>query len=160
MSLASGPANGPLLVGEANPYGSLPEYTLWPSPERSAGYRLCHNILGMTQHQYLTTFRRTNLCPTAWSMKAARERAAQLKSTERSLILLGAKVCEAFGFAYEPLANHERGYVEAWDTRILILPHPSGLCRYWNAPGAMDNARAAVESFLRATANFTSKEDV
>jgi len=52
----------PVLVGEANPWGSDPFYALYPYPERYAGWRLCHLILGLYRRTYLGYFDRVNLC--------------------------------------------------------------------------------------------------
>jgi hypothetical protein len=36
-----------LLLGEANPYGGDPRYALYPEPEGSSGWRLCHMVMGL-----------------------------------------------------------------------------------------------------------------
>ncbi len=132
----------PLLVGELNPYGADPRYALFPYPERSAGGRLCHKILATHRADYLRSFDRVNLCTGKWTVAAARERATELRCAPRPTILLGVKVCNAFGVAFHPFEVVD-GY--------LVLPHPSGLCRLWNEPGAYDRARAAVTAFVANT---------
>lgn len=132
----------PILIGEANPYGSAPEYALYPYPERSAGGRLCRVIMGLDPHDYIRRFDRRNLCPQEWSMRVAREAAEQLMSTSagRTIVLLGSKVCSAFDVSFEPnnILNN------LGSSRFVILPHPSGLCRLWNQPGVMAGAHAVL----------------
>ncbi len=63
------------------------------------------------------------------------------------LLLLGARVCDAFGL---PTDREWLGWYRTWLTRapLIALPHPSGLNRWWNEP---TNAVAASE-LLRALA--------
>lgn len=140
----------PLIVGESNPYGNEDYLSLYPVPSNSAGGRLCRIILGMTPRQYLDSFERANLVVgDKWSAAAARERAQQL-SRERPptrIVLLGAKVCEAFGQQlgdFEWVVNAPTGH------SFLRLPHPSGRCRVWNDPSALPRARGALRLFLPA----------
>lgn len=133
----------PLLIGESNPYGSNPEYALYPLPERAAGGRLV-KILGLSAREYLRWFDRRNLCRGPWSLTVARVEADQILRIggyER-IVLLGAKVSKAFGVDYLP-------FTSAWKQRsqLLILPHPSGLNRKWNEPGSEERARALLREF-------------
>lgn len=132
----------PLLIGEANPYGGHPEYALYPSPIGCAGHRLCHLILGMDPDAYLDSFNRTNLCVGSWSLKHARVAAEKLWSQPDApkFILLGAKVSAAFKTRFVPFTIIDGG-------TILILPHPSGLCRMWGKPGAYARARGWMAEF-------------
>lgn len=95
----------PILVGEANPYNGDPAYALWPDPPGASGDRLCRAILGLERGEYFRQFHRVNLCPRTWSLLIARARAEAL-TTDRDnaspLVLLGAKVCRAFGVKFEP----------------------------------------------------------
>lgn len=135
---AEPPKVKPLLVGESNPYGGDPYYALYPAPDGCAGHRLCCLILGMRRKDYLEHFDRTNLCEGPWSMREARRRAEETSvPVGRVKILLGSKVAKAHGlpflpFTYSPLAAY------------VVLPHPSGLCRLWNEPGAFERARKLV----------------
>jgi hypothetical protein len=133
----------PLLVGELNPYGLDPRYALFPKPERSAGGRLCYKILGYRfAAEYLKDFDRVNLCTGKWTVAAARERATELKCAPRPTILLGVKACNAFGVAFHPFRV---------TNNYLVLPHPSGLNRLWNEPGAFERARQAIADFVGRT---------
>lgn len=54
-------------------------------------------------------------------------------------------VCSAFGVRYRPF--------ETCGVR-LVLPHPSGRCRLWNAPSNYGRVRAAVRLFLPEVAHL------
>ena len=139
----------PLLVGEANPYGGDPEYALYPYPEGASGDRLCRKVMGLSPREYLAMFDRVNLCPTRWSMKTARLRALEILASDRgaprAYVLLGSKVRAAFGVGHDPF-THFRSLRELPGPQVfVVLPHPSGLSRAWNAPGAYDRAREVLE---------------
>lgn len=146
----------PLLVGEANPYGGDPSFALYPDPPGCAGHRLCHKIMGLDQDEYLERFERVNLCPTAWSMRTARQRAGDLAraSSDRTLVLFGAKVAAAFDLQFEPFekfgavrprAGADRPLsAQDWVPHFVVLPHPSGLSRAWHVPGAYERARGVL----------------
>jgi hypothetical protein len=133
----------PLLVGESNPYGANPEFALYPAPRGCSGDRLCRLVLRMDPDAYLDAFERVNLCAGKWSMKAARARAGELLASRAAgvTVLLGARVCNAFGLAFVPFS-----VVPGGDQVVAILPHPSGLSRAWNEPGAYDRARSVLIS--------------
>src|SRR6185369_847576 len=118
------------IVGESNPYGADPYYALYPAPDGCSGHRLCCLILGMHRHTYLDTFERVNLCEGRWSMKDARAKAQSLWPHKGKFILLGVKVARAWEVnPWEPFIQIDGG-------TTLLLPHPSGLCRLWQEPGA------------------------
>jgi hypothetical protein len=130
-----------LLVGELNPY-QLEEkarYALFPWPEASAGGRLCRVVLGLEPRRYIAAYARANLCSGRWSAPAARERARDLalRYFDRPIVLLGSRVADAFGLPFEPF-THREGFV--------LLPHPSGRCRAWQRPDAVDRARAVMRA--------------
>ncbi len=135
----------PLLVGEDNPYGNNPRYALYCEPKNSAGWRLCTLVMGMTTKEYVRSFDRVNLCSKKWSIKEARATANKIK-VERSgnlapIILLGAKVCEAFAVAFEPFSLSELfDDQEKLIHCYVVLPHPSGRSRLWT-DDAFDCAR-------------------
>lgn len=134
------------LVGESNPRSQNPEHDLYPHPAGCSGHRLM-TVLGLTEREYLAAFRRRNLlrgdrATGPWDRGAARDAALEVLSSNQFLepvVLLGVKVCEAFGLPAEPFRHHLLGRV-----RVLTLPHPSGLCRIWNTPGAKARARDMV----------------
>lgn len=158
MNGAAGPAGTPIppyLIGESNPYGADPRYALYPLPERSAGGRLCRLIVRMPAHDYIAYYRRFNLCSGSWRMKEARKTAEatlaevrRIRSVARcrgeavyppKLVLLGAKVSEAFGIVFEPFTVYSGTWCD-----YIMLPHPSGLNRLWNEPGSYDRAHALL----------------
>lgn len=127
------------LVGECNPYGGGDDYALFPSPDGCSGHRLCCTVLRMSRAAYLDCFVRVNLCVGRWSMPLAVERARRLRRDAGRLILCGAKVARAFMVAYEP--------VSVVESRLLVIPHPSGMCRAWNDPATALRVRLAMSSF-------------
>jgi len=139
-----------VLVGEANPYGGRPGMALFPKPAGSSGDRLCRLVLGVDVRTYVRVFRRVNLCRRTWRLAEAREQAAKvgleaLRAGRMPMVLLGARVAQAFRVPYAPFAEgvwFAQG--EAISVPYVSLPHPSGLCRAWNEPGAYERARAAV----------------
>lgn len=137
----------PLLVGEDNPYSADPRHALSPYPERSAGFRLATVILGMNRAQYLRTFDRVNLCAHGkWSGRIASKTADRLLQDDREhVVLLGRKVAAAFGCGDHP-AFSTRPLV--CGTMLYLLPHPSGLSRAWNEPGAIERARELLAPLL------------
>ena len=140
----------PLLVGEANPYGSDPYFALYPDPPNSAGGRLCRKVLGLAEDDYLERFDRVNLCPRTWSWKQARARAADIvlerRGTGAPVVLLGAKVAAAFGLSFRPFSFVGGGGLGMLDgiPRHVMLQHPSGRSRAWNFPGAYERAREVL----------------
>src|ERR1019366_478944 len=120
-----------------------PRYALYPLPKGSAGDRLCRLVLQMGLREYVNTFDRVNLCAGKWSVKAARARAGELLASRDAgaVVLLGARVCNAFMLAFVPFSVVQGGRLS-----VVILPHPSGLSRAWNEPGAYDRARSVLVS--------------
>jgi uracil-DNA glycosylase len=56
------------------------------------------------------------------------------------VVLLGARVAQAFALKFTPFS-----VVAACNpAQFVILPHPSGLSRAWNEPGAFDRARGVL----------------
>lgn len=129
-----------LLVGEVNPYqqAEAAYYALYPYPERSAGGRFCRVILGLEPRPYLRAYARHNLCSGKWSAPAARKRAAELLreyAEPLPIVLLGARVQEAFGQPFQPFTR---------EGRFVRLQHPSGLSRLWSEPDAFERARTLM----------------
>lgn len=150
-----------VFVGEQNPYGADPYFALYPRPRGAAGDRLCRLVLGIREAQYLSEFKRVNLCDGPWRIAAARERAfTVVRDATVPVVLLGANVCNATGVPYKPFTayrikvgdngfhpcgafEHRAGAPmpgEAW-RMLAVLPHPSGRNLMWNQPGAFERAR-------------------
>ncbi len=149
-----------LLVGELNPISQSPEFALFCAPDGCSGQRLQDKIFGLPRAEYLAMWR-TNLCVQAWSATRARERARVLLAPDvpwRTIVLLGAKVSGAFGQVLalpcgqeiRPFTTHRLPSTQVLgllprlaeiESKIICLPHPSGLNRIWNTPGAVGTAR-------------------
>lgn len=144
----------PWIIGESNPHqkpGADPshKYDLFPLPKGASGHRLCKLVLGMEMTTYLRSFVRRDLLTEKWTVAAARKAAAEVwkESGRAPLVLLGAKVSAAFGLAYIPFSSIDHGCVEGL-RKVVIIPHPSGLCRAWQEPGAFTRARDMVLPLL------------
>ncbi len=81
-------------------------------------------------------------------MKEAREAAAAIRPCLPPLtVLLGRKVAEAFRLPATPL-----GRWEEWPDRTgawTVLPHPSGLNRFWNDPQNVQGAKAFMYQLVK-----------
>lgn len=134
----------PLLVGEQNPYGSHPDYAMYPEPEGCAGHRMCHRVIGLGADDYMERWARINLCPRAWSARVAKANAATiLEVWHAPIVMLGSKVSRAFGFGFVPFSHEALPNAGAFR---VTLPHPSGLCRIWNEPLAFERAREQLRA--------------
>jgi hypothetical protein len=136
------------LIGEHNPYGSDPRYALFPRPKNATGGRLAR-ALGLKDHEYIERFERVNLLDwIPWSVPRAREAAEGIaRRIGRSpCVLLGARVSAAFGVEFDPFCEKSGFGLFDHSTRVVVLPHPSGRSRLWNAPDAQQRARDAVEA--------------
>lgn len=138
----------PLFVGEcpggAEDGRAMRFSPLLPYPETSAGYHL-YELTGLRNRAlYLNHSDRVNLipAPTArWSVLHAASAACNLINggllRDRLVILCGHKVQAAFG-----IVNICPQFVlisEAFD--FALMPHPSGRCRAWNDPAAVERCR-------------------
>lgn len=132
----------PLIVGEQNPYGSDAHFALYPRPEGSAGWRLCHKVLGLSEDEYLGNFDRCNLCDGRWDTWDARLSARTIVFVRPVAVLLGRKVASVFDLKKAQLFTTER----RGKCRLIILPHPSGRCRVWNDPTSFERARELLRA--------------
>lgn len=150
-----------ILVGEDNPHSIAPRHALYPLPVGSAGGRLCRLIMEMDPKTYIRRFQRVNLCGSGrWSAASAREHADIIRlaawDNHSTLVLLGAKVCHAFGIHYAPFTSTSDGRSGTFGKLTqgiggcapmpahVILPHPSGRSRAWNEPDALERARSTL----------------
>ena len=137
-----------VLVGELNPHQDRRAFDLYDEPERASGHRLRSLVLGVRRETYFRRFARHNLCVGKWSAPAARKRAEELSEEypAETFVLLGKKVQEAFGFydvsGYFGVVSGVTATKE--ERTVVLLPHPSGLCRVWNEPGAFALARRTL----------------
>ena len=145
-------------MGEVNPLGSDPRHALYHLPRTSSGNRL-RCILGLTDLEYHQLLDKVNLCEGQWSARQAPAHLAELVLSRRGVIvLLGARVRDA-AQRMSRLASSSLDLQAAVPDReveffsrvtlgsgvvLACLPHPSGLCRLWNEPGAAARARALL----------------
>lgn len=127
-------------MGEDNPHGDHPALALYHLPRRASGDRL-RRIMGLHDSTY-AALDKVNLCRRRWLAGEAETMAARLRRLYATCVLLGAKVRKAFG-GPPPFTATVTG-----DNLLISLPHPSGLCREWNKPGAVLMARALLSAHL------------
>jgi hypothetical protein len=85
---------------------------------------------------------RISLCADIWD--APHASAAAERITARPLVLVGARACRAFRVPYRPFKMIATDLGRDQGGSILVLPHPSGRCREWNHPTAVQRARQAL----------------
>ena len=145
----------PLFVGENNPYqpanpppgvtreafeARLRHYAFYPRPKTASGYRLM-SILGLDERVYLAAFDRVDLCHPKWSLPKARIAAGRLvheRGVGDVIVACGSKVAQAFEQKFTPFTIVNGGVI------LVMLPHPSPLCRIWHEDGAVERARAVL----------------
>lgn len=115
-------------------------------------------MLGVSARAYAEAIEKRNLLPTypgkagkgdAFDIKRARRAAAKVapRLAGASVIFLGRKVAAAFGFAdLEPLRWRD---VSGW--RAALLPHPSGVCQWYNDAANRRKARRFMRAAWRST---------
>ena len=148
-----GEASAPpvLLLGEDNPYGSDPSFSLYCYPVGCAGYRL-RRILGLPQHQYLG-LHRANLCDGSWSAPRAKQRARELlvpHSLHPVIVMLGRKVTDAVRRAALIDMDIVPFSVRTCSPGLTLvsLPHPSGRNAAMWGPSARDRARQILRELV------------
>jgi len=115
------------------------------------GRNLCA-IAGWDWDEYLRADRRNvfDLRVATWNSSAARKHALDIAMEVQGtrILLLGARVAEAFGVLDVP------NYWWTWrrvgypDLLMARIPHPSGRCRAWNDPSERAWARLFLEGLL------------
>lgn len=85
----------------------------------------------------------------AFPRKAASQAAASLLTSLEGayVILVGVGVAEAFGFSRPVPLLCARYTLQ--DCAVLVIPHPSGVCRWWNDPANVRAARRTLRRFAR-----------
>lgn len=140
----------PLIIGEAPARTGDPRKPLLGR----CGNRLAR-LSGLDLQDYARRFARANVLEQwpgkldkgdAFDLPAARARAAILRRRFRGgrlVVLLGHRTALAFGLRSAYLQRHRVSCAN-----VVVLPHPSGINRWWNEP---ENVRRA-SSFLRRAA--------
>lgn len=107
------------------------------------GKRLA-DLLGLSLQTYIVVCDRVNLCGgMRWSPLEARASVVALKARGGRIVLLGRRVGAEFGISAGFLTTHCGG-----SALLLLLPHPSGRCRWWNAPSNVAAAKLALHRFV------------
>ena len=137
----------PLLLGMADPHSDDPRHALYPDPPGCAGHRL-YAMTGMTIREYLTSFKRANLCGRDWDAVVAQERAGKLLSERIAtpVVVLGCAVWNALGLGPRP-GNGES--VRVSRRHFYYLPHPSGQNLAYNDPATRAIARQLLRRLAR-----------
>lgn len=146
----------PLLVGEAPSKNEVTETPL----EGRVGRRLA-DLAGLTVDQYLARFDRVNLLHVRQDTKekgfefdlpAARDAVRELRRNgtlrDRAVVLLGHRVAEAFGVGN---LRYFRGMPNGQGGMIWLMPHPSGVNRWWNDQSNCEEAREFMRGLLERT---------
>lgn len=115
-----------------------------------SGYRLA-TWAGLSPAEFRERARLVNVyreLPPRWGRPFARGRAEELAvDAERAgaerVVLLGERVAAAFDYTAPPFEWHPTAMLPT--QLVALVPHPSGLNRYWNEPVN----RRLVERFLR-----------
>jgi len=136
-----------VLIGQAPSRKGRPGMAL----QRGPTTKKIVDLLGMEKERYLKCFERVNLLECfpgrreaskgdSFPRKEASQRARILKERYRgrSVLFVGIGVARVFGMKGGPLEWRE---VEPF-RRAAILPHPSGLNRWWNEEENRDAARS------------------
>ena len=135
-----------VVVGIDSPYSDKRSEALSPLVPRSAGEKFWQ-MTGLTKEQYAQAFDRDNLF--FWLDKrrsierrrdAARAVICRVDETipDVRIIALGKVVAEAFG-----MVNTQVPLV--WRGHTVLVPHPSGLNRWYNDKSNARRARVFVE---------------
>ena len=139
-----------LIMGEA--HGNVPErywvdqYALFPYPVKSAGYRLQH-LMRLSRLEYVGLARRNLLrrypgasgkgaaFPINEAIEAARDVIKSDLLWDKNVLFIGKRLAGVFGFNKEPILEWQPtptlpdGSVAF---RFAIVPHTSGINRWWN----------------------------
>lgn len=147
----------PLLIGEApSKNESLPRPL-----EGRIGRRLAA-CAGISFDEYLERFERVNLLDVRQDTKekgfefdrwTATKRALEIIPTlkgPRNVVLLGKRVADCFGVVKDWFEPHYLvGNFDAYAYPILyVVPHPSGVNRWWNDPAHLEQMRTFMRSLL------------
>lgn len=142
----------PLIIGEAPSKNEVTERPI----EGRVGRRLAA-CAGLSFGDFLYHFERVNLLHErqetigkgfTFDTVAARIEADRLRSTfvpDQVVLLLGGRVAEAFGIHDEYFTKHILNKAHAY-----LVPHPSGVNRWWNEAANVEKANAFMRGIICA----------
>lgn len=146
------------IVGEAPGANGDPSRPLAAKPGTGAGARLCR-IAGMSHDVLSRCFTLRNLLDAfpgrtrgkgaAFPMKEARAAADAFEVEEDLLVLLGRRVGAAFGVS----AGYFK-FVDRGGRRLVVVPHPSGVNRWYND----EENRRRARKFFRELAMLSGEK--
>lgn len=150
-------ADRTIILGMNNPYSTDQKYALFPSPEKSAGYRLYAMLrdraeeegLTITRKDYIDAFDRRNLLPSSrWNYSQGRTAGMEFMDANyrRNIIALGRDVERCLGIRRAERGVWKMHYHLPHPTCVCVVPHPSGLCQDYNDP---EVRRAVGDVLLR-----------
>lgn len=156
-----------LLLGISNPYSDRRQDALSPEFPGSAGARL-FEIAGVQLDEYERAFVRDNVflhgddarCLASRIRKTVRVVRRHSRGVEElRVVALGRLVGTALGRAEAPWLAWKEIYmptVTVWGTtvHVAVMPHPSGLNRWYNDPSNVERARG----FMRRNVRYALKE--
>lgn len=145
----------PLIIGEAPSKNEVP-----PTPLGGRVGRRLAACCGITLEEFLVRFERVNLLDVRQDTRekgfefdatAAAHAASllirhKLFDEPRLVLLLGRRVAQAFGC--------DVGYFNRWfinQAEAYVLPHPSGVSRWWNSVENQQHAAAFMRSIIAET---------
>jgi uracil-DNA glycosylase len=132
----------PLIIGEMPGAGKLYQDEKDLGPIAGATGRRLAKLLGISLDEYILRWDRRNIfanrVPGPWDTYHAGLGASLIYAQESGfvyrplVVLLGKKVHAAFGFRSH--AAYQMIPAKTGKMQWLLMPHPSGLCRWWNDP--------------------------
>jgi len=153
----------PLLIGQAPGKGwsGDPEEILCGK----VGKRLA-KLMGISFERYQVDTERVNLLDVypgkdkggkgdAWPKRKAESKATEMLPLleDKTVVFLGRNVADAFGFS--DLSYLQWRYGTGVAERVAVIPHPSGIVRWWNDA----RNRKEAQRFLSAIFSDTNQED-
>jgi len=156
----------PVLLGMNNPLSGAAHHALYPHPPGCTGHRifemLRERVPELTRRGYQDAFDRRNVLEgRQWSLAAAREAAQPLWSAleRRTVVCLGLPVLSAWRLpAVPPLVwqypQHDI-LSGMGPERWCLMPHPSGLNRWYNDPAHRLAAAMRLEQLYRESRGET-----
>lgn len=139
------PGAGAVVVGLCPPPGWEPEPVFGERPSVSAT-RMDTTMPGWREHLLGANAWWTHW---EWHSRAHSSRVTQIleEARPRLVVALGREVQRELGVRSGPYFEEQVIPTHVGDVRVLLFPHPSGLCRVWNEP---ENREAATRSLERA----------
>ncbi len=156
--------SGITVVGMNNPQSTRPEHALWTQPDGCTGHRLwllATSLTGISQEDWLAVADRRNLCVGEWSREAARAQADAWREelADRTVIMLGSEVLCTMRDWNDPADRLLRPLEWHHSRDWFLLPHPSGLNRWYNCQVSRMAAQIRLRDVLAAHGHTATEEE-